>query len=59
MQDPIIFNLKSMDDNDEMKEDIVEINARRKIKMKFHSIRLDICCCTQLNAFPHLPKTVM
>jgi len=31
MQDPFIFNLKSMDGNDGMKEDPEEVKASRKI----------------------------
>jgi len=37
MQDPFIFNLESMNDNDGMKEDLVEIKASRKINMELHS----------------------
>ncbi|CAM1332448.1 ZBED8 (predicted) [Pycnogonum litorale] len=42
MQDPFVFNLDSMDDNDEMKEDLVEMKASNKIKMEFDSMQLDI-----------------
>jgi len=37
-QDPFIFNLKFMDGNDVMKEDLVEIKTSRKIKIKFYSM---------------------
>jgi len=52
MQDPFIFNLKSMDGNDGMKEDPEEVKASRKIKMEFHSMQSDKFWCMQLNAFP-------
>jgi len=32
MQDPFIFNLEPMGDNDEMKENVVEIKSSKKIK---------------------------
>jgi len=37
-QNPFIFNLKFMDDNDVMKEDLVEIKTSRKIKTNFYSM---------------------
>jgi len=57
MQDPFIFNLESMYDNDGMKEDLVQIKHSRKIKMEFHSMQLDTVWCTQPNTFPHIAKT--
>jgi len=35
MQDPFIFNLHSMDDNDQMKDDLIEMKASSKTKMEF------------------------
>ena len=34
----LFFNLKFMDGNDVMKEDLVEIKTSRKIKIKFYSM---------------------
>jgi len=50
MQDSLIFNLNSMDDNGGMMEDPVEMKVSRKIKMNFHSMQLDTFWCMQLNA---------
>ena len=37
-QDPFIFNLKFMNGNDVMKENLLEIKTSRKIKIKFYSM---------------------
>ena len=50
MQDSLIFNLNSMDDNGGMMEDPVEMKVSRKIKMNFHLMQLDTFWCMQLNA---------
>ncbi|CAM1323979.1 ZBED8 (predicted) [Pycnogonum litorale] len=59
MQDPFVFNLDSMDDNDEIKEDLVEMKASNKIKMEFDSMQLDTFWCTQLNTFPQLAEIAL
>jgi len=59
MQDPFVFNLDSMDDNDEMKEDLVEMKASNKIKMEFDSMQLDTFWCAQLNTFPQLAERAL
>ena len=45
MQDPFIFNLHSMDDNDQMKDDLIKMKASSKIKMEFDSMQLDALWC--------------
>ena len=45
MQDLFIFNLHSMDDNDQMKDDLIEMKANSKIKMEFDSMQLDALWC--------------
>ena len=35
MQDPFLFNLDSMDDNDMMKDDLVELQTNDRIRMEF------------------------
>lgn len=59
MQDPFVFNLDSMDDNGEMKEDLVEMKASNKIKMEFDSMQLDTFWCAQLNTFPQLAESTL
>ena len=59
MQDPFVFNLDSMDDNDEMKEDRVEMKASNKIKMEFDSMQLDTFWCAQLKKFPQLAERAL
>lgn len=43
MQDLFIFNLHSMDDNDQMKDDLIEMKASSKIKMELDSMQLNTC----------------
>ena len=52
MQDPFLFNIDLMDDNDKMKEELVEMKARNKTKIEFDSMQLDTFWCAQLNTFP-------
>jgi len=59
MQDPFIFNLHSMDDNDQMKDDLIKMKASSKIKMEFDSMQLDAFWCAQLNTFPQLAKKAL
>ncbi|CAM1328316.1 ZBED8 (predicted) [Pycnogonum litorale] len=48
-----------MDDNDEMKEDLVEMKASNKIKMEFDSMQLDTFWCAQLNTFLQLAERAL
>ena len=59
MQEPFIFNLHSMDDNDQMKDDLIEMKASSKIKMEFDSTQLDAFWCAQLNTFLQLAKKAL
>jgi len=59
MQDPFIFNLKSTDDNGEIKEDPTEMKVSRKIKRNFHLTHLDTFWCTQLNTSPQWAKAAL
>ena len=36
IQDPFLFNLDLMDENDQTKDDLVEMRVSKKIKMEFN-----------------------
>ena len=59
MQDPFLFTLDLMDENDQKKDDLVEIRANKKIKMKFDSMHLATFWCAQLEMFPLLAKCAL
>ena len=48
-----------MDDNDQMKDDLIEMKASSKIKMEFDSVQLNGFWWAQLNTFPQLPKKAL
>ena len=41
MQDPFFFNIDFMDDNDKIKEELVQMKASNKTKMEFDLMQLD------------------
>ena len=48
-----------MDENDQTKNDLVEIRASTKIKMEFNSMNLATLWCAQLEMFPQLAKSAL
>ena len=54
IRDPFLFNLDSMDDNDMMKDDLVELQTNDRIRMEFETMQLDMFWCAQLQTFPQL-----
>ena len=54
---PISFH--SLNKNDEMNKNVIEMKAIYKIKIEFDSVQLDIFWCEQRNTFPQLAKTVL
>ena len=48
-----------MDENDQKKDDLVEIRASEKIKMEFDSMYLATFWCAQLEMFPQLAKNAL
>ncbi|XP_068206219.1 protein FAM200C-like [Palaemon carinicauda] len=42
IRDPFLFNLDSMDDNDIMKDDLVELQTNDRIRMEFEKMQLDM-----------------
>lgn len=59
MQDPFVFNLDSMDDNDEMKDDLAELKVSKIIKIEFDSMQLDTFWCAQLNTLSQLAERAL
>ena len=57
IQDSFLFNLDLMDENDQTKDDLVEMRASKIIKMKFDSMHLATFWCAQLQMFPQLAKS--
>ena len=53
MQDPFLFNIDFMDDNDKMKDELVEIKASNKTKMEFDSMQLDTFWCAKNSTHYH------
>ena len=58
IQDPFLFNLDFMDENDQTKDDLVEMRASKKIKIEFESMHLATLWCAQLEMFPQLAKAL-
>ena len=52
MKETFIFDLDSMDDNDKIKDNLVEIKAKNEIEIEFCSMQLDTFLCAQPNTFP-------
>ena len=52
-----LFYLDLMDENDQTKDDLVEMRASKRIKMKFDSMHLATSWCAQLEMFPQLAKS--
>ena len=48
-----------MDENDQTKDDLVEMRASKKIKMEFDSMHLATFWCAQLEMFPQLAKSAL
>ena len=46
-----------MDENDQTKDDLVEMRASKRIKMEFDSMHLATFWCAQLEMFPQLAKS--
>ncbi|XP_068219262.1 protein FAM200C-like [Palaemon carinicauda] len=59
IRDPFLFNLDSMDDNDIMKDDLVELQTNDIIRMEFEKMQLDMFWCAQLQAFPQLARRAL
>ena len=59
IQDPFLFNLGLMDENDQTKDDLVEMRASKIIKMKFDLMHLATFSCAQLEMFPQLAKSAL
>ncbi|XP_068201816.1 protein FAM200C-like [Palaemon carinicauda] len=59
IRDPFLFNLDSMDDNDIMKDDLVELQTNDRIRMEFEKMQLDMFWCAQLQAFPQLARRAL
>ena len=48
-----------MDENDQMKNDLVEMRTSKKIKTEFNSKHLASFWCAQLEMFPQLAKNAL
>ena len=59
IQDPFLFNLDLMDENDQTKDDLVEMRASKKIKLEFDSMHLATVSYAQLEMFPQLAKSAL
>ena len=59
MQDQFIFDLDSMDDDDKIKDDVVEMKASNKIKMELHLMQLYFFWCAQHNTFLQSQKSAL
>ena len=59
IQDPFLFTLDLMDENDQKKDDLVEMRASKKIKMEFDSMHLATFWCAQLEMFPQLAESAL
>ena len=59
IQDPFLFKLDLMDENDQTTDDLVEMRASKIIKMKFDSMHLGTFLSAQLEMFPQLAKSAL
>ena len=48
-----------MDENDQTKDDLVEMRASKKIKMEFDLMHFATFWCAQLKMFPQLAKSAL
>ena len=56
---PFLFNLTTMSDDDNLKEDIIEIKSCQKFQLLFEKSKLDNFWCVVREAFPNLAKETM
>ena len=59
MQDSFLFNLDLIDENDQTKDDLVEMRDSMKIKMEFDSMHLATFWCAQLEMCSQLAKVLL
>ena len=53
---PFLFDLKTMSDDDNLKEDLIEIKSCQKFQMLFEKSKLEDFWCVVMEAFPNLAK---
>ena len=56
---PFLFDLTTMSDDDNLKEDLIEIKSFQKFQLFFKKSKLDNFCCVVMEAFPNLAKENM
>ena len=56
---PFLFDLTTMSDDDNLKEDLIEIKSCQKFQLLFEKSNLDNFWCVVMEAFPNLAKKAM
>ena len=56
---PFLFDLTTMSDNDNLKEDLIEIKSCQKFQLLFEKSKLDNFWCVVKEAFTNLAKETM
>ena len=56
---PFLYDLTTMSDDDNSKEDLIEIKSCQKFQMLFKKSKLDNFWCVVREAFPNLAKETM
>ena len=56
---PFLFDLTTMSDDDNLKENLIEIKSCQKFQLLFEKSKLDNFWCVVRDAFPNLPKKTM
>ena len=56
---PFLFDLTTMSDDDNLKEDVIEIKSCQKFQLFFEKSKVDNFCCVVMEAFPNLAKETM
>ena len=51
---PYSYNLQKMSDDEELKEDLIELRTNRALEMQFESKTLEEFWCSALDVFPTL-----
>ena len=56
---PFLFDLTTMSDDDNLKEDLIQIKSFQKFQLLFEKSKLHNFCCVVMEAFPNLAKENM
>ena len=59
IKNPFLFDLTTMSDHDNLKEDLIEIKSYQKFQLLFEKSKSDNFWFAVIEAFPNLAKEIM